>query len=544
MSTSKKKEEEEKKNKMMKKKEREKNGNDWYGFGIQVIRNLIYTILFGLIGANFIFYYKVLNFETYDEKNDEEEVDPYRMEDKYFPIKTSDYNKDFFESKINGVDPEPVVDEDEDYAEDDSEEYEDANIEENNTNDQDKGEENKNENGANENGANENSANENGATEESKSEESKNEGNVKNEVNIREGIEKRDSDDINKNNSKYSNLDVENKENIKKDDGQGNKKLLKDIDNSDSEKFNVHNENEDSKGINEEAMKSKDMRSDGTQSKDIQSEEQKKKNLESARNNIPILTKSEVGKKRVPEKDILGLKRGGVEYKCGSNKADTSDDKTNKSSGPVFPYNLFNYKELESCTENSCKIPFSSWWKNNLAYSVFKTNRTMRNFIRSWFKNDKKFGILQSDTSFYLLCIIYFIIGLAFSFFSGIIYLATTLFLDRNKATTKKGDWIELGSGSWVIFNFLLFGIMFAIITIFAFVNIFQYVINFTIKPLMNDPEDIKNILKCNVHTLILFFCYLTINSSSEYLDDTSTSVMTFVTILYFIRTVIIYLRG
>jgi TRAP-type C4-dicarboxylate transport system permease small subunit len=96
----------------------------------------------------------------------------------------------------------------------------------------------------------------------------------------------------------------------------------------------------------------------------------------------------------------------------------------------------------------------------------------------------------------------------------------------------------------WIIFNFLLFGLVFGIMSIFTIVTIIQYIVNFTIKPLMNDPDDIKNILKCNVHTLILFFCLLTIYTSSEYLDDTSTIVMSVVTVLYFIRTVIIYFQG
>jgi hypothetical protein len=79
---------------------------------------------------------------------------------------------------------------------------------------------------------------------------------------------------------------------------------------------------------------------------------------------------------------------------------------------------------------------------------------------------------------------------------------------------------------------------------VFSIITVIQYIINFTIKPIMNDQDDIKEILKCNVHTLILFFCLITVSSSGDYLDDISTLVMSLVTGLYFIRTAIIYLQG
>ena len=502
------KEEENKKNEKIKKKNREKYGNDWYGFGIQVIRNLIYTILFGLIGANFIFYYKVLDLDTEEEDDDKVGDDKNgnalnKKEDKYFPVKTSYYNKDFFEKNIHMEDNNSVDDED------------DNNVENNFVEIIDNKEKNNLPSVSKENILND-----------------------KNKCNEKK-CENKICDEIGKD---YKSLT---KEELKKilvvshEDKQKKPECKEIANNIFKEVENIYNKDKKADAIeeplpqNENSGKNIEIKNDNVQNvNDVLIDDNVKK----------IQLGGEVEGKGGEVKSEE--KNGGKGYKCGETKS--RDSVSVKESKAGFPYNLFNYKESNDCVDGACDMPFSSWWKNVFSYSIFKANKGIRNYTRSWFKNDKtqKYSILESDTSFYLMSIFYFIIGLFFSFFSGLIYLATSLFLDKNKATSRKGFFMDWTPVIWVIFNFLLFGIMCGIMFIFTTINVFQYIINFTIKPLMNDSDDIKNILKCNVHTLILFFCLLTINTSSDYLDDNSTSVMTFVTGLYFIRTIIIYLKG
>jgi hypothetical protein len=538
MSTSKEQEDEERKNRKIKSRNREKYGNDWYGFGIQIIKNLIYTLLFGLMGANFIFYYKVLNFET-DEDNNEDNNEE-KKEDNYFPVKTSFYNNDFGKDMSVSIAKE-------------KEEEDEAN---------------------GENGEEDSDEMYRGWAAELDMEEAE-----------RQRLEDNEGDESNADQSQVSDKNKEKKQpEVKEEEANESqlKKKEKDVVDEEEKKEpsvnNLNQENDDQKILNEieKELKPQIPTKIKLQSKikDLQNLQnnvtvlgKKIVNLQDPRNLMPKDQKEEQLKELNSKRDSareqlvkaqtelkqlseLSLKRksggGEKEYKCGKDEIPTEDDKPSKESKADFPYNLFNYKELEDCGENTCDIPFSSWWKNMFSYSIYNTNKVIRKYTRSWFNSDgnKKYSILESDTSFYLMSVFYFIAGLIFSCFSGVIYLATTLLLDKNKATTKQGFFMDWTPTLWIIFNFLLFGLVFGIMSIFTIVTIIQYIVNFTIKPLMNDPDDIKNILKCNVHTLILFFCLLTIYTSSEYLDDTSTIVMSVVTVLYFIRTVIIYFQG
>ena len=240
-------------------------------------------------------------------------------------------------------------------------------------------------------------------------------------------------------------------------------------------------------------------------------------------------------------------------YKCNDNGK--NKDKPTEDSKPDFPYNLYT-KPPQNCNTDTCKTTFLTWWQNMFAYSVFNTNKWIRLNTRKIFKNPGKYSIIESDTAFYLLFVFYFIGGLICSSFSGIIYLIMTLFIEPDKVKYESGiiayfipqsspsplfDWSPFW---WVLFNiFPFFWIIFIIMILFTIFTITQYIFNFTIKPLMNNPDDIKEILKCNVHTLILFFCGLTIFSSSQYLDDVSTIVMSVVTLLYLIRTTVLYIK-
>jgi hypothetical protein len=223
-------------------------------------------------------------------------------------------------------------------------------------------------------------------------------------------------------------------------------------------------------------------------------------------------------------------------------RKNSNDDKTPKDAKPDFPYNLFT--KLNDCDGDVCKSSFSTWWKNIFSYSIFKANQFIRRETRKRFKNDGKYSILTSDTSFYLLFVFYFIGGLILSSFSGFIYLINALSIEPIEVKNISGIFGNWNPYWWILFNFFLFGIIFIIMFVFSIITVIQYIINFTIKPIMNDQDDIKEILKCNVHTLILFFCLITVSSSSDYLDDISTLVMSLVTGLYFIRTAIIYLQG
>ena len=521
MSTSKKKEEEDKKNKKLKKINREKDGNDWYGFGIQIIKNLIYTFLFGLMGANFIFYYKVLDFNNDDDTEKEEDGnDKKRREDNYFPVKTSLYNEDFKKIKEDVVPHEHNVNEVDSNDDNDDNDTNDSNDDNSKVSDDDK------------------IINQNG-------------------IALVDDKDKPVVATSIKDNDEYKD---DKSELLSPNDKQS------DIDNP------VDNEHKD-EGLNDKddsSLENKNDKNDKNASGDIviikdKSEATPEPSSETLNNNFKEMkqklddekTKDERTKRKLtmegnrisPEGDILGLKTGGNEYKCGK-KEKTSDDKREKKHKPDFPYNLFNYEEYrKKCKDNNiCDKSFGSWWKNMFSYSIYKTNKSIRETTRGIFKHDgENYSIIESDTSFYLLFIFYFIAGLIYSCFSWFIYLSTTMLGLGECMTVNRGEdyWVSSwGPGLWVFFNAIMFGLIFIIMGVFTIVTIIQYIFNFTIKPLMNDPDDIKNILKCNVHTLILFFCLLTISNSSDYIDDTSIIVMSVVTGLYFIRTVILYLQG
>ena len=238
---------------------------------------------------------------------------------------------------------------------------------------------------------------------------------------------------------------------------------------------------------------------------------------------------------------------GGKDYKCENKGRSVKDTKVEEDDKPSFPYNLYTKPQEKCSDENVCeKMKFTTWWKNVFSYSIFKTNQSIRKFTRDRFKNKGEYSMLTSDTSFYLLFVFYFMGGLMFSSCSGFIYLFTVLLgIDSTEIESISGTiWGVWDTKWWLLFNLLCFGIIFTIMFVFGIVTVIQYIINFTIKPIMHDQADIKEILKCNVHTLILFFCLLTVSSSSEYLDDVSAMVMSVVTGLYFIRTAIIYVKG
>jgi hypothetical protein len=409
MSTSKEQEDEERKNRKIKSRNREKYGNDWYGFGIQIIKNLIYTLLFGLMGANFIFYYKVLNFET-DEDNNEDNNEE-KKEDNYFPVKTSFYNNDFGKDMSVSIAKE-------------KEEEDEAN---------------------GENGEEDSDEMYRGWAAELDMEEAE-----------RQRLEDNEGDESNADQSQVSDKNKEKKQpEVKEEEANESqlKKKEKDVVDEEEKKEpsvnNLNQENDDQKILNEieKELKPQIPTKIKLQSKikDLQNLQnnvtvlgKKIVNLQDPRNLMPKDQKEEQLKELNSKRDSareqlvkaqtelkqlseLSLKRksggGEKEYKCGKDEIPTEDDKPSKESKADFPYNLFNYKELEDCGENTCDIPFSSWWKNMFSYSIYNTNKVIRKYTRSWFNSDgnKKYSILESDTSFYLMSVFYFISGLIFS---------------------------------------------------------------------------------------------------------------------------------
>jgi hypothetical protein len=538
-----------------------KTGNDWYGFGVQLIKNLIYTLIFGLMGANFIFYYKTLDFDL-----DETDKGGDDKQDKYFPIKTSFYNKDFIREDVGSSE----------YSVNSAEG--DANL-------------------TQDDGADSTAMDTVAESSDSPIKESS-------DIHSEDVIPSEDVKciDISSNtigdriDSRISCCEAYPAKIKAEPEESARKSLIKEaslachpdkiqhlkpVDKSVPDEQKFERLNESIKEINAardyDSSKKSDsaeaaekgrlttMQTGGVEDSLVETQpvpspkEQVPEQKEQVRSSPPEQAPAIITAGQSEEKN--GKKEG---YKC--NKKGKNKDKSSEEVKPDFPYNLF---VKQTCAEEACDTPFLTWWKNIFSYSIFKTNQANRSYTRSFFKNRDDYSILTTDTSFYLLFVFYFIGGLIYSCLSGLIYLANALMIDSRDVKNTLGitnllpSWVDdlIYGGSvkgesktsvfcdwspvwWIIFNVFCFGIIFIIMTVFTIITIIQYIINFTIKPLMNDQADIKEILKCNVHTLILFFCLLTVSSSSEYLDDISTIVMAVVTGLYFIRTAIIYVQG
>jgi hypothetical protein len=551
-----------------------KTGNDWYGFGVQLIKNLIYTLIFGLMGANFIFYYKTLDFDL-----DETDKGGDDKQDKYFPIKTSFYNKDFIREDVGSS--EVSVNSDEG----------DANLTQ--------------DDGADSTAMDTVAESSDSPIKESKSEDvmkpdDKSVPDEQKVVRLNESIKEIDASRDSESSKKSDSAGADEKviptttqsggveeslvepQTVPSTKEQEPAKIAEQKEQVIEQKEQVIEQKEQSPEQKEQSPEQKEQspeqkeqspeQKEQSPEQKEQSPEQKEQVIEQKEQVIEQKEQSPEQKEQSPEQAPAIITAGKSEekngkkegYKC--NKKGKNKDKSSEEVKPDFPYNLF---VKQTCAEEACDTPFLTWWKNIFSYSIFKTNQANRSYTRSFFKNRDDYSILTTDTSFYLLFVFYFIGGLIYSCLSGLIYLANALMIDSRDVKNTLGitnllpSWVDdlLYEGSvnngqknsvfgdwspvwWIIFNVFCFGIIFIIMTVFTIITIIQYIINFTIKPLMNDQADIKEILKCNVHTLILFFCLLTVSSSSEYLDDISTIVMAVVTGLYFIRTAIIYVQG
>jgi len=228
---------------------------------------------------------------------------------------------------------------------------------------------------------------------------------------------------------------------------------------------------------------------------------------------------------------------GGGEYYIGSkqNNCNKGDKRSStiginifdfKKSG-TWPYNLRD--------PNVGPINYIQKFLNWILETMYGAYSINRDFLQSWLSifSKKNSGFISNDAFIMFiiapLTLIASPIALVFGFFSS---LFSSFFIGYTK---DKGDipgygWI------WALIG-IFFGYTWVLTSSISIFQFIQYIVFFTILPLLKNFNKIKNILHCNVTTLGLLFGALVCGSALSLLDNTTSIVMAVVYILLAIKT-------
>jgi hypothetical protein len=232
----------------------------------------------------------------------------------------------------------------------------------------------------------------------------------------------------------------------------------------------------------------------------------------------------------------------GADSQGGEDYTGNKENNCNRAArnGSNIDFNLFDFKKsgnwpynLRDPNVNSINYiqKFLNWILETI-YGAYSINR---GFLQSWLSifSKKNPGFISNDTFIMLiiapLTLIAAPLALGFGFFSS---LFSSFFIGytKNNNDMSKGGWIWAFIGLFLGYTWILT----SSISILQFI---QYILLFTLLPLLKNFSKIKNILHCNSTTLGLLFGALVCSSAFTHLDDITSIVMTVVYILMTIKT-------
>lgn len=202
-------------------------------------------------------------------------------------------------------------------------------------------------------------------------------------------------------------------------------------------------------------------------------------------------------------------------------------------------FNIFDFNKTGTWPYNlrdptAGPINFIQKFLNWVIETIYGGYSINRGFLQSWLSifSKKNPGFISNDVFIMLiiapLTLIAAPLALGFGFFSS---LFSSFFIGytKNNNDMSKSGWI------WALIGLFL-GYTWIITSTISIVQFIQYILLFTLLPLLKNFTKIKDILHCNITALGLLFGVLVCGSAYAHLDNITASVMLVVFILTTIK--------
>jgi hypothetical protein len=238
--------------------------------------------------------------------------------------------------------------------------------------------------------------------------------------------------------------------------------------------------------------------------------------------------------KKDAEEDAINS--GGAEKYTGNKENNCNRSARN---GSNTSFNLFDFKNSGNWPytlrdPNVGTINFIQKFLNWILETMYGAYSINRGFLQSWLSifSKKNSGFISNDTFIMLiiapLTLLAAPLALGFGFFSSL-FSAFFIGYTQNNTDMSKSGWI------WALIGLFL-GYTWILTSSISFLQFIQYILLFTLFPILKNFSKIKNILHCNSTTLGLLFGALVCSSAFAHLDNITSMVMTVVYILMAIK--------
>jgi len=251
-------------------------------------------------------------------------------------------------------------------------------------------------------------------------------------------------------------------------------------------------------------------------------------------NNQQMYDDEKAKNKKDAEEDAID--KGGAEKYMGNKENNCNRSARNGSNAS---FNLFDFKKSGNWPytlrdPNVGPINYIQKFLNWILETMYGAYSINRGFLQSWLSifSKKNSGFISNDVFIMLiiapLTLLAAPLVLGFGFFSS---LFSSFFIGytKNNNDMSKSGWI------WALIGLFL-GYTWIITSTISIVQFIQYILLFTLLPLLKNFTKIKDILHCNITALGLLFGVLVCGSAYAHLDNITASVMLVVFILTTIK--------